>query len=321
MTRANRRLVVATVAVLALLTGCAGLDGAIGELASVGETLGLIDGDTATTLDLAETGLTTLSNVVNAASSPFTPEQEYFVGRSVAATILTETDPVQNPDLVSYVNLLGQTLALASERPFLYHGYTFEVLDSDEINAFATPGGHIFITVGMIRLTRSEDELAAILAHEIAHVVERHGLGSIRTARVISAVEEGMFEALSTVTPEELEEVTGVFGDTTADVVDALVTRGYSGATEREADGIAVEILARVGYDPFAIVRVLERMDRAQAAEYEGNAEPRGFSKTHPRPQARINDLELTELRELEPVSRINLEAARRRYMEAVGDL
>ena len=304
---------------LIVLTGCAGLDVAVGGLADVGEAFGLIDSDTADALELAGTGLETLANVVDAASSPFTPEQEYYVGRSVAATILSSNDPVENPKLVSYVNLLGQTLALASGRPYIYHGYTFEVLDSDEINAFASPGGHIFVTTGMIDLTRSEDELAAILAHEIGHVVERHGLGSIRTSRVISAVQEGMFDALSTVTPAELEEVTGVFGDATSDVLDTLVTRGYSGATEREADGLAVGILLRVGYDPYALIRVLERMDAAQAAEYEGSSDPRGFSKTHPRPELRIADLRRTELRDIEPGSRINEAAAQRRYREALG--
>lgn len=302
---------------VATLASCAALSGAVGDLAD----LGIIDESTSRNLELATTGVDSLSNVVDAASSPFTPEQEYYVGRSVAATILTDYQPVQNPELVGYVNSLGQALALASPRPVLYHGYTFQVLDSDEINAFATPGGHIFVTRGMVLLTRSEDELAAVLAHEIAHVVERHGLGSIRTARVISAVQDGMFDTLSTLSGERLEEVTGIFADTTGDVVDTLVTRGYSGATEREADGIAAEILLRVGYDPFALIRLLERMDEAQAAEYEGSREPRGFSKTHPRPQSRILDLRRTELRNAPQGSRIDEDAARSRYERALQGL
>ncbi|MFW6261650.1 MAG: M48 family metalloprotease [Spirochaetota bacterium] len=311
-----RAIVVAFVvlALAAALGGCAALQSAVGEVGDLGISTGPSQG-----ADLARTGLKTLSDVADASNSPFTPEQEYYIGRSVAATILDQYDPYDNDVVTSYVNRLGQSLALASPRPQLYHGYTFLVLDTDEINAFATPGGHVFISRGMLGLTRSEDELAAILAHEIGHVAMRHGLGSIRTARVLTAVQDGMFDALETVTSEQLEEVTAVFSDTTGDVVDTLVTRGYSGATERQADARAVEILMRVGYDPYALVRVLERMDEAQKAEYEGSAERRGFSKTHPRPQSRIFDLEKTDLRNAPEGSGIDSDVAERRYDEAIA--
>jgi beta-barrel assembly-enhancing protease len=296
------------------LGGCAALQSAVGGLGDLGIATGPSQG-----AQLAQTGLKTLSDVADATSSPFTPEQEYYIGRSVAATILDQYDPYDDPALTAYVNRLGQSLAIASSRPQLYHGYTFLVLDTDQINAFATPGGHIFISRGMLGLTRSEDELAAVLAHEIGHVALRHGLGSIRTARVITAVQDGMFDALTTVTDEQLEEVTAVFSDTTGDVVDTLVTRGYSGGTERQADAEAVKILMNLGYDPYALVRVLERMDEAQKAEYEGSAERRGFSKTHPRPQSRIFDLEKTDLRNTPEGGSIDDAVAARRYEEAVA--
>lgn len=312
-----RVFAVALVAVI-VLAGCAQLGSAVGELADLGERSGLGGSKSS---GLAVQGLKTLGNVVDASTSPFTPEQEYYVGRSVAATILNNYEPYDNPVVTDYVNRLGQSLALASQRPQLYQGYTFLVLDSDEINAFATPGGHIFITRGMLALATTEDELAAVLAHEIGHVAMRHGLGSIRTARVITAVQDGMFEALETVSDKQLEEVTAVFGDTTSDVVDTLVTRGYSGTTERQADGAAVNILVRVGYDPYALVRVLERMDEAQKAQYEGDAQPIGFSKTHPRPQSRIFDIEKTDLRNVEEGGRVDDAAARRRFEAVVNTL
>lgn len=311
-----RHLLLAGVVLALAITfaGCAMLESAVGELGAAGIASGPSQG-----ARLAQTGLKTLSDVADASSSPFTPEQEYYIGRSVAATILDQYDPYDNQHVTAYVNRLGQSLAIASPRPQLYHGYTFLVLDTDEINAFATPGGHVFISRGMLALTRSEDELAAVLAHEIGHVALRHGLGSIRTARVISAVQDGMFDALETVTDEQLAEVTQVFSDTTGDVVDTLVTRGYSGATERQADAEAVTILMRVGYDPYALVRVLEQMDQAQKAEYEGSAERRGFSKTHPRPQSRIFDLEKTDLRNASEGGRIDTATAARRYEEAIA--
>ncbi|MFP4113519.1 MAG: M48 family metalloprotease [Spirochaetota bacterium] len=304
-----------------LLTGCAELGQAVGEFATISDDLGIVDSAGSTEARLALQGVKTLGDVVNASNSPFTPEQEHYVGRSVAATILRDYPAYDDNRATVYVNRVGQALALASERPQLYLGYTFMILDTDEINAFATPGGHIFITRGMLALTASEDELAAVLAHEIAHVAMRHGLGSIRTSRVITAVQDGMFEALDTVTDDRLQEVTAIFGDATADVVDTLVTRGYSGSTEREADGAAVDILRRVGYDPYALIRVLENMDAAQEAQYEGSQQPRGFSKTHPRPQSRVSDLESDELRDVEPGGRIRGAVARERYRSALGGI
>jgi predicted Zn-dependent protease len=311
--------VLAAVLSVSILAGCAQLGEAVGEFASISDGLGLVDAADSTEAKLALQGLKTLGDVVNAQNSPFTPEQEYYVGRSVAATILRDYQPYRDPEATAYVNRVGQSLALASQRPQLYLGYTFMILDTDEINAFATPGGHIFVTRGMLELTESEDELAAVLAHEIAHVAMRHGLGSIRTSRVITAVQDGMFESLEIVTDDQLQEVTSIFADATADVVDTLVTRGYSGGTEREADGSAVTILARVGYDPHALVRVLEKMDASQEAQYAGNERKRGFSKTHPRPQSRISDLESDELDGMGAVSRIDSTVARRRYDDALA--
>jgi len=318
--QSTRALLFVLVASALVTTGCAQLGSALGELADAATGLGGRSGlgDSA---GLAVQGLKTLGDVVDASTSPFTPEQEYYIGRSVAATILRDYPVYDDPEATAYVNRLGQSLALVSQRPRLYHGYTFLILDTDEINAFASPGGHIFVSRGMIALTRSEDELAAVLAHEIGHVAMRHGLGSIRTARVIGAVQDGMFDALETVSDQQLQEVTAVFGDTTADVVDTLATRGYSGATERQADAAAVDILAGLGYDPYALVRVLERMDEAQRAEYEGDRERRGFSRTHPRPQSRIFDLEQTNLRNREPGGRLDADVTRQRYERALGGI
>ena len=310
---------IAAIASIAALSGCALLEGVSGNIGSIPG----LDSRTTRNLQLAGTVGSTLVNVVDAVNSPFSPEQEYYVGRSVAANILAEEAGgyrlYDDARARRYVNLVGQSLAVASPRPDVYLGYTFEILDSDEINALATPGGHIFVTRGMLRLTQTEDELAAVLAHEVAHVVHRHGLGSIRTARVISAVQDGLMDALDTLTPDQLKEVTGIFSDTTGDVLDTLVTRGYSGTSEREADATAVGILSSVGYDPYALVRVLSRMDEAQRAQYEGQSTPIGFSKTHPRPQSRINDLERNVLRGVSAGSRIDEAAAARRFESALG--
>jgi predicted Zn-dependent protease len=95
----------------------------------------------------------------------FTPEQEYYIGRSVAAVILNKYPPYMNQPANEYLNLIGQTLAQVSEMPEIFRGYRVLVLNSNEINAFATPGGHIFITKGLLRCCRTDDAVAAVLAH------------------------------------------------------------------------------------------------------------------------------------------------------------
>lgn len=215
-----------------------------------------------------------------------TPEQEYFIGRSVSATILESYSVWDQPAATEYINLLGQALALVSDRPETFGGYRFLILDSDEINAFAAPGGYIFVSRGMLALCASEDELAAVLAHEIGHVQHQHGLQSIRTARITSAFSIGAFAAARTLGSQDVRQLTEIFGGTIEDVTRTLTTSGYSRRAEREADAAAVAILKRVGYDPHALIRMLRHMDE--------RLEPGGrdFARTHPPPQERIRDIQ-----------------------------
>ena len=116
-----------------------------------------------------------------------TPEQEYYIGRAVAAQVFQSYPPLDKPKANNYLNLLGQSLAVFSDRPETFGGYHFLLLDSDEINAFAAPGGLILVTRGMLRCCENEDELAAVLAHEICHVELKHGLSAIKQSRLTSA--------------------------------------------------------------------------------------------------------------------------------------
>ena len=123
------------------------------------------------------------------------PEQEYYIGRSVGAMVLRQYEVLDKPAVNRYLNILGQGLAQFSDRPEIYSGYRFLALDSLEINAFATPGGHILVSRGLLACARSEDELAAILAHEIVHVAHRHGVNSIKSARFGEALAKLTVEA------------------------------------------------------------------------------------------------------------------------------
>lgn len=226
------------------------------------------------------------SEAVFSATEAFTPEQEHFIGRSVAASVIASYPALDRPDLNNYLNTLGQTLALYSDRPETFAGYRFLALDADELNAFATPGGFVLITRGMIRAASNEDQLAAILAHEIAHVQNGHGLRAIRGSRINSAVTILASETARHLGGRELAELTGIFEGSISDISQALIGKGYSRAYEREADRDALTILARAGYPPHALVDMLEKIRLAQQAQ----PTPAGWARTHPPPSERIRD-------------------------------
>lgn len=211
-----------------------------------------------------------------------TPEQEYYIGRSVAATVLASYKPYDSAGANQYLNVLGQTLALYSDKPETFGGYHFLVVDTDEVNAFAAPGGLILVSRGLLRCCRSEDALAAVLAHEIGHVQSQHGLRAIKKGRLTSALTTLALEAGKNLAGQNLAEVTKAFEGSVSDITSTLMSSGYARALENEADGAAVQILSRAGYNPHALVDLLTQMKTQLAAD------ARGFGKTHPSPEARI---------------------------------
>lgn len=247
--------------------------------ATVGEATGTIRPEEAESLRRA-------GQAVGRTFQDITPEQEYYLGRTVSATILSTYAPYDHAAANTYVNTLGQALALASDKPETFGGYRFLILDSDEINAFAAPGGFIFITRGMLRLCRNEDELAAVLAHEIGHVQHAHGLRAIRSSRLVTAFSVLAIEATRTLGSDEVRELTTAFEGSISDITRTLMTSGYSRRSEREADAAAVTIMRRVGYNPRALIRMLEEMERQLSPG------GRDFAATHPPPRSRIDDIQ-----------------------------
>jgi len=211
-----------------------------------------------------------------------TPEQEYYIGRSVAATVLGAYKPCPSADLNQYLNLVGQTLALSSDRPETFGGYHFLVLDTDEINAFAAPGGLILVSRGLLRCCRSEDALAAVLAHEIGHVQNQHGLKAIRKGRLTSALTILTVEAGKNLAGQDLAQVTQAFEGSITDITSTMMNSGYARTLEDEADATAVQIMVRAGYNPRALIEMLTEMKKRLAAD------TRGFGRTHPTPESRV---------------------------------
>ena len=220
---------------------------------------------------------------------PMTDREEYYVGRAVAATVLGQYRLYRDDRLNLYLNQVGQALALASDRPLTYGGYHFAVLDSDEVNALACPGGTILITRGMLDRARNEEELAAILAHEIAHVNHKDGVNAIQRSRWVQAATALGADAARQLGRGQLDELASVFEGSVGDVVKTLLVNGYSRADELAADQSAMIIMVRLGYDPNGLTDYLARL-----AQEQGAGARQGFFATHPDMGDRLADARAT---------------------------
>lgn len=261
----------------------------LGVVSEVGTTVGVASG----TISESQAGAIKRSTAALVKSfEDITPEQEYYIGRSVGAVILSSYAVWHDEQATAYVNLLGQTLARYATHPESFRGYAFLLLDSDEINAFAAPSGFIFITRGMLTLCSNETELAAVLAHEIAHVSEKHGLKAIKKSRLTSALTTIAVEGAGAFAGGHLADLTKAFGGSIADISGTLMNNGYSRAFEREADAEAVTILQSCGYDPAGLVNMLAAMDKTLKPGAPD------FASTHPAPRSRIDELIQMDVKE-----------------------
>lgn len=215
------------------------------------------------------------------------PSEEHFIGRSVAAQILAmpQYPLATDQKLIGYVERVGAGIVAQNDgvrRTF--QDYHFGVLATDEVNAFACPGGTILVTRGLLANTRNEEELAAVLAHEIAHVTLQHGVAAIQKANLAEAFTYlGAGAAQATMKQEDLQKLTGLFDQSVGDIVKTLVTTGYSRDAELAADALGREFLAGAGYDPQALASVLGCMQDHGGAG--------GMFATHPAPKERIEGL------------------------------
>lgn len=257
------------------LSGCKTMESFTNIGADVGKSMGIITESQAESIKKT-------SKAVERSFEDFTPEQEYYIGRTVGAVILSQYKPYRNERATEYVNLLGQTLAQASDMPETFNGYHFLILDSDEINALSAPGGLIFITRGLLRCCRNEDAVAAVLAHEIGHVEYKHGLQAIKKSRITTALITIGTESAKNFGGKDLATLTKTFEGSISDITSTLINNGYSRNFERQADLAAVTILKRVGYDPNGLVDMLKVMEKRLKP---GGL---GFAKTHPSPASRI---------------------------------
>jgi predicted Zn-dependent protease len=204
------------------------------------------------------------------------PEQdEVAIGRQIAGNLLGAAPLVKDKALQKYVNNVGRWVASQSERPDLT--WHFGVIESKDINAFAAPGGYIFLTRGLYRLLGDEAELAGVLAHEIGHVIRKHHLKIMQQSQLIDL--GGKLLAGQAGSNEKIKGLIGSGAE--------IVSRSLDKGAEFEADRIGVVLAARAGYDAWGLPQVLQEIGHAS-----GDSSVALLFKTHPHPDDRIVKLD-----------------------------
>jgi predicted Zn-dependent protease len=207
---------------------------------------------------------------------------EITFGREISAHLLARFGLYADPELTRYVALVGQSLILYAGRPELE--YHFAVLDSDEVNAFAAPGGYVFITRGALALMDDENQLAAVLAHEIGHINEKHIVHELK----IRGRQEQGGALLSSLIGGMTDPMRVAFSQMVDMATEILLQRGYKQEDEMAADQQGVIIPGLAGYDPRGMISFLQRLSPGSVAT-SGRAPTLG---THKANEVRISELE-----------------------------
>ncbi|MGH8769958.1 MAG: M48 family metalloprotease [Burkholderiales bacterium] len=250
-------------------------------------------------------------------------ESEIAEGKKAHPQVLAEFGEVKDPQLQAYVNEVGQRLAKASHRPEL--DWHFTVLDSPDINAFALPGGYVYITRGIMAYMHSEADLAGVVGHEIGHVTARHsaqratrqqaaGLG-VLAATILGAVLES----------QGLGGAGGMAAQASQGIAAGYVAK-YSRGQELEADKLGAEYLTRIKYDPqnmVDVIRLLENQERfaADQARAEGRAVREGsdWLASHPTSEERLR--EITEIAKGYKAKTDYGDEGHTRYLQAINGM
>lgn len=225
--------------------------------------------------------------ILSGATQLFSSAQEidYATERNIGESLALEGlqrfgNPVKNESLQKYVNLVGTAVAVNSNRATI--PYQFAVVDSPVMNAFAVPGGVIFVSRALVSILESEAELAAVLAHEVGHVSAKHALKSTQRAQ--------FFQGVGTITAAGVGGEKGKqFASAIGDMQAVLFDKGLDKDMEFEADLAAMETTYRTGYDPSAMIRVLEKMQKLEASSKDRKG---SWFSTHPPLSERIARLQ-----------------------------
>lgn len=220
---------------------------------------------------------------VQKANADIGEPQEITLGEGIASNLLGAAPLLDNPAVQEYVNRVGRWLTLQTERPDL--PWQFGVLDDNDVNAFAAPGGYVFITKGLLAQMNSEAELAGVLAHEISHVLRKHHLQAIKKGARTELLAEFANDAIkSNGTDPRLTKLVSAGTE--------VYARGLDKNDEFEADRMGVVIAARAGYDPYGLPAVLQTLESINPSDSSVAL----MFKTHPALPDRLDllDKEMT---------------------------
>jgi len=229
-------------------------------------------------------------------------EAEIKFGQNIAARILARNPMIDNQAIIDYVNLVGNSVALHAGRPELQ--YRFTVVQSKEVNAYAAPGGYIFITKPALDLMHDESELAGALAHEVAHVTRKHIVNALKIKGSESSAQSGLTRFLGGV--GDAGRV--AFSQTINKAVEILFQKGLPKEDEFDADRTGTIYLAATGYDPAALQRYLRRIRASKGSNLKV------ISSTHPPFDTRI--LALAKQLKSMGMTRSNLPRVKARFVE-----
>jgi len=207
-------------------------------------------------------------------------EEEIAIGKEISGRLLGASPLVEDDKLQRYLNKVGKLLAMQSGRSDI--DWYFGVIESDDINAFAAPGGYIFITRGLYLKFNNEAELAGVLAHEIGHVIKKHHLKLLKKGRAIEAGRGFLSSKLGEGdgSSEAIKKMLGSGAE--------ILARGLDKNAEYEADRIGVVVSTRAGYDSYGLPTVLQEIGHVS----DDDSSVELLFKTHPHPDARLTELE-----------------------------
>lgn len=205
---------------------------------------------------------------------------EIKFGKEISARILTRYKLLDDVKLTRYVSLVGTSLALHSTRTEL--AYHFAILDENTLNAFSAPGGYIFISKGLLDFIADESELAGILAHEIAHISQRHIVNALN----IRGASREELSSVARFIGASAGTTGAAFSQAIDKAMETLFDSGFEKNEELQADSEATLLLANTGYDPAALLRVLHRLEKNSMSKSSA-------SVTHPSYSKRFQELKL----------------------------
>ena len=243
--------------------------GQSGGLIGLGDSLGIFDKKTSKILQQSVNTLKSLQ--------PIAYEEEKAIGGRLAVEVFNRYGGAyDDPELLRYINLVGQAVADVSSRPDI--DYHFAIVNTEFPNAFATPGGYVFVSIGLLRMIENEAELAGVLAHEVAHIARKHALQTLERSRSL--------QGFSSLTLTVMDKDPELFDKLIDEFSNVLFTKGLDKNLEFEADKYGREFAYRTGYYPGGLERFIQKLEVSK--KNQGSI----FSSTHPTSKERFNLLQ-----------------------------